>query len=90
MHVLSASRASSFISRGPFLPFHLPPPAHLQVEKLRVMLLGMINDPRVVLVKLADRLHNMRTMYDVVWLPHRVEQDGVRVSDTLDHRTTAP
>ena len=54
------------------------------------MLLGMINDPRVVLVKLADRLHNMRTMYDVVWLPHRVEQDGVRVSDTLDHRTTAP
>ncbi|KAL6008244.1 hypothetical protein ACLOJK_033750 [Asimina triloba] len=32
-------------------------------NKLRVMLLGMVNDPRVVLIKLADRLHNMRTMY---------------------------
>lgn len=33
-----------------------------QVDSLRVMLLGMVNDPRVVLIKLADRLHNMRTM----------------------------
>jgi (p)ppGpp synthase/HD superfamily hydrolase len=32
------------------------------VNSLRVMLLGMINDPRMVLIKLADRLHNMRTM----------------------------
>lgn len=27
------------------------------------MLLGMVDDPRVVLIKVADRLHNMRTMY---------------------------
>ncbi|XAR52094.1 hypothetical protein NMG60_11019995 [Bertholletia excelsa] len=36
---------------------------HEQANKLRVMLLGMVDDPRVVLIKLADRLHNMRTIY---------------------------
>lgn len=34
-----------------------------EVDDLRMMLLGMVNDPRVVLIKLADRLHNMRTIY---------------------------
>eukprot|EP00271_Cylindrocystis_brebissonii_P016429 TRINITY_DN3998_c0_g1_i1.p1 TRINITY_DN3998_c0_g1~~TRINITY_DN3998_c0_g1_i1.p1 ORF type:complete len:1172 (+),score=255.30 TRINITY_DN3998_c0_g1_i1:756-4271(+) len=33
------------------------------VDSLRMMMLGMVNDPRVVLIKLADRLHNMRTIY---------------------------
>jgi (p)ppGpp synthase/HD superfamily hydrolase len=39
------------------------PPVVSQANNLRAMLLGMVDDPRVVLIKLADRLHNMRTMY---------------------------
>nr|XP_043631889.1 uncharacterized protein LOC122603286 [Erigeron canadensis] len=34
-----------------------------EANNIRVMLLGMVDDPRVVLIKLADRLHNMRTIY---------------------------
>ncbi|CAN4089402.1 unnamed protein product [Withania somnifera] len=37
--------------------------SHDEANNLRVMLLGMVDDPRVVLIKLADRLHNMRTIY---------------------------
>ncbi|MDZ7261859.1 MAG: HD domain-containing protein, partial [candidate division KSB1 bacterium] len=42
-----------------------------QAENFRKMLLSMVNDMRVILIKFADRLHNMRT---IEFLPEKKRQ----------------
>jgi guanosine-3',5'-bis(diphosphate) 3'-pyrophosphohydrolase len=63
------------------------PGSSIQSENFKKMLLTLVDDMRVILIKLADRLHNMRTLHSMSRKSQlKISSETIYVYSPLAHR----
>ncbi|HLC39149.1 MAG TPA: RelA/SpoT family protein [Patescibacteria group bacterium] len=85
--VAGVTRVSKVRLKSDYVENNLNPREKSQLENLRKMFIAMSEDLRVIFIKLADRLHNMRTLYALpASKATRIARETLEIYAPIAHR----